>query len=129
MTDEKLRILQMLENGTINASQAADLLSALQEEPVACQESKVFQPKTQAKWIRTRITNLKTGEQKVDVRLPLAAFPLDKMEKGLIVRASDDQNINIDKESFLTMLNSGELGNIVEIKDEESGDHIQVSLE
>lgn len=78
MTDDKLRILKMLENGTINASEAAELLNAIQNEPSDKANAELMSVDTaegeqkRAKWMRIQVTNTKTDKKMVNIRVPLA---------------------------------------------------------
>ena len=91
MTEEKLRILKMLETGAINATQAADLLNAMQEDPMPITELPITDEghEKQAKWIKILITNRSTGKNKVNLRIPLKLFPWKLMEKGLFINLGD----------------------------------------
>lgn len=136
MTDEKLRILKMLENGTITATQAADLLATLQEEnPIT--ESPITNdgPVTRAKWMKILVIDRLSGEKKVNLRFPLALLPWNKMEKGLNINLGNktDENGNaafqFDKETVMQMINKGEPGVIIDVEDEQSNERVLISLE
>ena len=60
--DERLRVLQLLEKGTINAAEAADLLAALRHPPP---------PAGRARWFRVRVTDRRTGRMRTNVSVPI----------------------------------------------------------
>jgi hypothetical protein len=134
MTDEKLRILKMVETGTITASQAAELLSSLPEEPTTEEPTIKEGSATQAKWIKILVTNRETGKNKVNLRIPLKLFPWKLMEKGLFINISDelDQDgtaYQFDKELVMQMINNGEPGVIIDVDDEDSKEKVLITLE
>jgi hypothetical protein len=134
MTDEKLRILKMVETGTITASQAAELLSALPEEPTTEGPTIKEDSATQAKWIKILVTNRDTGKNKVNLRIPLKLFPWKLMEKGLFINISDkvDQDgtaYQFDKELVMQMINNGEPGVIIDVDDEDDDEKVLITLE
>ena len=134
MTDEKLRILKMVETGTITASQAAELLSSLPEEPTTEEPTIKEGSATQAKWMKILVTNRETGKNKVNLRIPLKLFPWKLMEKGLFINISDelDQNgtgYQFDKELVMQMINNGEPGVIIDVDDEDSEEKVLITLE
>jgi len=134
MTDEKLRILKMVETGTITASQAAELLSSLPEEPTTEEPTIKEGSATQAKWMKILVTNRETGKNKVNLRIPLKLFPWKLMEKGLFINISDkvDQDgtaYQFDKELVMQMINNGEPGVIIDVDDEDDDEKVLITLE
>lgn len=70
MSDEKLKILQMVQEGKINAAEALELLKAL-EETESKAESPVFTPsRFTNRFLRVRVSS--AGATKVNVNLPLS---------------------------------------------------------
>jgi hypothetical protein len=65
MTEEKLRIIKLVEDGKISAAEAARLLEALDKS-----DAKPSPRELKRKWIHIKVQ--KDGEQNVDVRIPLA---------------------------------------------------------
>ena len=134
MTDEKLRILKIVETGTITASQAAELLSSLPEEPTTEEPTIKEGSAPQAKWIKILVTNRETGKNKVNLRIPLKLFPWKLMEKGLFINISDkvDQDgtaYQFDKELVMQMINNGEPGVIIDVDDEDDDEKVLITLE
>lgn len=134
MTDEKLRILKMVETGTITASQAAELLSSLPEEPTTEEPTIKEGSAPQAKWMKILVTNRDTGKNKVNLRIPLKLFPWKLMEKGLFINISDkvDQDgtaYQFDKELVMQMINNGEPGVIIDVDDEDDDEKVLITLE
>jgi len=65
MTEEKIRIIKLVEDGKISAAEAAQLLEALDKT-----DAKPSPKELKRKWIHIKVN--KDGEQNVDVRIPLA---------------------------------------------------------
>ncbi len=65
MTEEKLRVIKLVEDGKISAAEAAQLLEALDKT-----DAKPSHKELKRKWIHIKVS--KEGEQNVDVRIPLA---------------------------------------------------------
>jgi hypothetical protein len=60
--DERLRVLQLLEEGKISAAEAADLLAALRQPAP---------PAGRARWFRVRVTDQRTGRTRTNVSVPI----------------------------------------------------------
>lgn len=125
MDDERMHVLKMLEQGKVNADEAAKLLSAL-DAP-----AKPAQPPVagRAQWLRIRVTDGATGRARVNVNVPLGVvtavgrlgtrFGLDRvMEKE-----------GVDLESLIEAVRSGAAGKLVDVTDEEKGEHVEIFVE
>ena len=67
--DQKLRILERLENGQINAETAANQLAAVPNSHWA--RLAPAQPAAQSRHLRIRVNDLDSGVMKVDLHLPM----------------------------------------------------------
>jgi hypothetical protein len=123
--DERMTILKMIEEGSISADEGARLLSSIENKkktPAAPIASPV---KGAARWFRVRVTDTKTGKSKATVNLPLAL-----MDWGLRVGAQFAPEVgNIDLGELSEILNQGVDGKIVEVIDEEDGEHVEIFIE
>jgi hypothetical protein len=130
MNAERMRVLEMLEQGKITAAEAAELLRALGEEDG--QEREV--PRSgrtgdQPRWFRIRVTDTNTGRSRANVSIPYgmvnfgmrfapgAAFSFRK--KGM-PRQVDD---------LLEALRTGKRGTIFDVTDNSEGDRIEIIVE
>ena len=76
---ERLRILQMLEQRQITASEAAELLAALsnrgreggRRERSRWLVDEIAPPSDRARWIRVRVTDARTGKVRTNVSVPI----------------------------------------------------------
>lgn len=132
--EERIKILSMLQEGVINAEQAAKLLEALGSTGA---ESKT--PGTppipsydrggggyrSGKFFRVRVTDTDTGKTRVNVRLPIGL-----VGAGLKMGMKFAPEIEgIDPGVINEFLEHGEIGQIVDVFDEDDGEHVEVFIE
>lgn len=128
LTEERLQILKMLENGTINAEEAAKLLAALetsdQTRPEAANGGS--QDKA-AKWLRIRVTNREGGKEKVSVNLPIGLVNVGmKLGTKFVPELHDLDPADISE--AIEAIKRGASGKIVEV-DDEHGEHVEIFVE
>ncbi len=129
-TEERMRILMMIQEGKITAAEGARLIEALEdisEKPPTPPRPPVSGPPSGKKprYLRVLITDTDTGKARVNVRLPVSL-----VNSGLRMGARFAPEIEgLDMEDLNAWLNSGEIGQIVDIFDEEDGEHVEVFLE
>lgn len=77
-------------------------------------------------WFRVRVTDMKTGECKANVKIPasLAGFGMK-----MAAKSSSDSLEGIDVDEIITSLKNGGEGLLVDVEDEEKGEHIEVFVE
>lgn len=126
MEEEKIRILNMVKEGTITVEEATKLLEALetpQEEPEISG--------SKAKWFRVRITDLKTNKVKVSVNLPigLVDWALRAGTKVASFGGVDLNGMGVNLEELRSAINYGLKGKIIDVVDEEEQTHVEVSVE
>jgi hypothetical protein len=126
VSEERLKILNMLSEGKISADEAARLLDAVEKS-----ESKATPPvdveggKGGSRWFRVRVTDTKTGKARVNVRLPLGL-----VKAGIkLGRSFSPQMEGIDAEEIMQLIQSEASGQIVDVTDEDDGEHIEVFVE
>jgi len=124
VTEERLKVLQMLEEGKITPEEASSLLRALgkgQDERLSGRSGAA----TENRYLRIRVTDLASGSSKVNVTIPLGLVGV-----GLRIAerfAPDAHGINI-KEVEETIL-SGAQGKIVEVMDAEDNERVEIYVE
>jgi hypothetical protein len=138
-SEERMKILRMIEENRISADQAALLLNSLEErrepaqaEPAAAalETRAPAQPAPAERsgkpaWFRVQVTDTNTGKAKVHVRLPLS---LVGWGLKLGSRYTDElSGINMDE--LMEALRSGEEGKLIEVTDEEDGEHVVIFVE
>jgi len=138
-TEERMKVLQMLQEGKLGAEEAAQLLQAIEEEPQRASEAIVVpaepgrQPTTHAEvlsgrrphWLRVRVTSMETGRPKVNMRLPISLVNV-----GLKLGSKFAPEIEgMDFEEMIRAVDTGETGTFVDVTDEEDGERVEVFLE
>ncbi len=120
-SEERMRILKMIQEGKITAEEGAKLLSALRESRKESRPTAVA--RTNKGWLRVRVTDMATGRTKVNVNLPLGL-----VDAGMSIATQFAPNINFDQ--IANAIRSGEMeGKIVDVIDEEDGEHVEVFID
>jgi hypothetical protein len=130
-SDERIKILQMVQEGKISAEEAAELLEALEEgsrvDPNSGSSTSTDLPALGRKprYFRVRVTDTDSGKPRVNVRLPLSMVSI-----GLKMGSRFSPEIEgMDTEELMRIIESGEIGQIVDVQDENDGEHVEVFLE
>ena len=79
-----------------------------------------------SKWLLIRVSDLNTGVKKVNVRIPvsLANFGI-KMAK----KYSPESLEGLDMDAIMAAVSDGGEGILVDVEDEENGEHVEVVVE
>ena len=134
MSDERLQILKMLEEGTITAEEASKLLEALKaSEAVGGNGNSQVQaawgaPGKKARWLRIEVKE-RNGDR-VHIKLPLVVVKAAlRMGGHFNVAGFDSDELGPDIMAELEdALSEGEAGVLIDVV-EEDGDHVQIFLE
>jgi hypothetical protein len=126
-TEERVKILQLVQDGKISADQGVQLLEALQDPLKHKTESPSGQPKVvqAARWFRVSVTDTDTGKIRVNVRLPV-----NLITAGVKMGARFSPEVEgLDMDQLMALIKAGEIGKIVDVVDEKDGEHVEVFLE
>ena len=123
--DERLQILNLIQSGQITADEGARLLKALMERETEspAEEPEAESPGKRTRWVRIRVSNLKTGQQKVDMRMPW-----NLMSVGLDMGAHFSRR-EVGMDELAEIVQSGAEGKIVDMLDEEENERIEIIVE
>lgn len=133
MREEKLKILQMLEKGKVNALEAAHLLDALERSETGAGK---------ARWLRIRVYEEDKDQPKVKINLPFSLLRLltrvgklkekipptvhEKLrEKG--IELSEEGLDNLDK--VIHEMSEGGKVMLADVVDEEKGQKVEIYIE
>ena len=121
-SEERLKILKMIEEGKISAEDGAKLLAALTDS----RKSAATTVNTNdSRWFRVRVTDAATGKAKVNVNIPIGLVHV-----GLKVGARFAPGLEAEEMEAITQaLNSGMTGKIIDVTDEEDGEHVEIFIE
>ncbi len=132
--EERIKILQMLQEGKISSEAAAQLLQAMGDGEPAARVPQVqpdraapvaIEPGRQPRWLRVRVTDTNSGRPRVNVRLPISLVNL-----GLKLGARYTPEIEgLDVGALIEAAQTGDSGAFVDVYDEEDGEHVEVFLE
>jgi hypothetical protein len=123
-TEERMRILKMIQEGKITAEEGARLISALQDSRKGSARSSGATERSQS-WLRVRVTDVLTGRAKVNVNLPLGLI-----DAGLKIGAQYAPQLEgFDVENLISQVKSGTSGKIIDVIDEEDGEHVEIFIE
>jgi hypothetical protein len=123
MTDERLKILQMVEDGKISADDATTLLRALEGGDRRSPSPIVAD--TENRYLRVQVTNLDTGVAKVNVTIPLRLVSVGLRMAERFAPEFEEFNIAELEE----MIVSGAMGKLVEVVDSEDNERVEVYVE
>ncbi len=129
--EERLKILTMLQEGKINADQAARLLEALESAASAARNAPKpptppsYGPVGGGRWMRVRVTDTDSGKTRVNIRLPLNLVS-SGIKMGMRFAPEVD---GLDPNMLMDWVRSGEVGQIVDVYDDEDGEHVEVFIE
>jgi len=120
-SEERLKILQMIQDGKITPEDGAKLLEALNRGagrttgrvPVSVDDNR---------YVRIRVTDTFTGRAKVSVNLPLSL-----VSAGIGIAAKYVPGV--EEEYLMEAISSGLTGKVIDVIDEQDGDHVEIFIE
>jgi len=126
--EERMKILKMIEEGKITAEEGAKLLAALRDTrrgpgiPTPPRPPGAPGP---ARWLRIRVTDMVTGRSKASVQIPLAL-----VDAGIKIGAHFAPEVEgVDMTNVMQAVRSGVTGKIIDVTDEEDGEHVEIFVE
>ena len=128
MEEERVRILGMVKEGKITPEEGIKLLEALE---TSTEDQMMESSQGKAKWFRVRITDVKTNKPKVSVNLPigLVDWALRTGSRVASFGGADLNGMGINVEELRAAINFGLKGKIIDVVDEEDGQHIEIIVE
>jgi hypothetical protein len=125
-SEERMKILKMIEEGKISADEASKLIAALSDSrrgiPTPPRPPGAGGP---ARWLRIRVTDTRTGRSKASVQIPLAL-----VDAGMKIGAHFAPEVQgVDMSNVMEALRMGVTGKIIDVTDEEDGEHVEIYVE
>jgi hypothetical protein len=125
---ERLQILRMIEEGKITPDEGAKLLEAIRgasrAAPQAIRAEAMPSMGGQGKWLRIRVTDMRSGRQKVNVNIPLSLVSI-----GARIGAKFAAPVPVDIEEIMNAVRSGAQGKLIDVQDSEDGEHVEIFVE
>ncbi len=123
-SEERMKILKMIEEGKISADEGSKLLAALSGARKGIPTS----PRPSggsARWLRIRVTDVRTGRSKASVQIPLAL-----VDAGMKIGAHFAPEVEgVDMSNVMDSIRMGVTGKIIDVVDEEDGEHVEIYVE
>jgi hypothetical protein len=128
-SEERLKVLKMVQDGKITAEMAAELLKALdsstRKAEVEDRSTMGISGKGGGRYFRVRVTDTDTGRARVNIRLPIGMI-----NAGIRMGMRFSPEIEgLDAARMAEAIASGETGKIMDVYDDEDGEHVEVFIE
>jgi hypothetical protein len=133
-TEERIKVLEMLQKGQITPDAAEQLLKAMGEEtglpvqPPAVPDAPIppeVPSLKKPRWLRVRVTDTNSGHPRVNLRVPMALVNI-----GLKLGARYSPEVEgLDLQAIMDAADTLGSGPIVDVYDEGDGEHVEIFLE
>ncbi len=127
-SNERLKILKLVQDGKISAEEGIELLDLVTEKNPGGKQATTStdtKPRSNAQWFRVVVTDTDSGKTRVNVRLPVSL-----VNAGMKMGARFSPHVDgLDRNQLLDFLNSGTTGKVVDVIDDEDGEHVEVYIE
>jgi len=125
-TEERLKILKMIQENKISVEEGIKLLEAI-DTPIHEEKITGLQviPGHEPKFLRIHVTDTRTGRPRVNIRLPISVI-----NAGFKMGAKFSPEVQgLDADQLLGFVKAGVTGQVIDIQDEENGEHVEIYLE
>jgi hypothetical protein len=129
-SEERLKVLKMVQEGKITAEVATELLKALDSTSRKAEADERLAggfagSKSGGRFFRVRVTDTDTGRTRVNIRLPIGM-----VNAGIRMGMRFSPEVEgLDPTRMAEALASGETGQIMDVYDDEDGEHVEVFIE
>ena len=118
-SEERLKVLQMIQEGKLSVEEGAQLLDAL-KEPKSPKP-----PSAGGRFLRIRVTDSISGRAKVNIRVPVGV-----VNAGAKIGAKFATDVKgFDQEELMAAISSGRTGLILDVTEEEKHEHVEIFIE
>ncbi len=121
--EERMKILELLSKGVISADEAEKLLSAMGQSNDEPKAANPVMKKDQFKLLKVYVDSADGDEIRVELPIEFA-----KLLKSGSIKQLDKEGLDIDIDMLIQMINSGVVGELVNIKSAD-GDIVRVTVE
>ena len=124
-TEERMRILKMIEDHKITAEEGAKLLSAMGDIGGTSGASGPGRAAGTGRWLRIRVTDIASGKSKASVQIPIGLI-----DAGMKIGAHFAPEVEgVDMSNVMDAIRSGAMGKIIDVTDDEDGEHVEIFVE
>ncbi|MGD0708419.1 MAG: hypothetical protein ABSA51_08195 [Anaerolineaceae bacterium] len=122
--DERLKVLKMVQEGKISAEEAAKLLETL-EQDISPRQLPTGETTAAGRWFRVRVTDADSGRTRVNVRMPLGV-----VNAGIKMGMKFAPELEgVDPQEIISLVQSGDIGQIVDAYVEDDDEHVEIFIE
>lgn len=124
MSEERLRILKMVQDKTITAEEAAQLLKSIDQ---ADDKNAVISPKKEAfKMLRVKV--LSADGDKVNIKIPVEFAKIALRNGKGFMKNDQIDKLDLDIDMILELIEEGTIGEIVNVESAD-GDIVKIVIE
>ncbi|MDD3712378.1 MAG: hypothetical protein PHZ28_02670 [Candidatus Izemoplasmatales bacterium] len=124
LREERMKILELLSKNVITAEQAEKLLAAISKgEEAEVIETNLVSKKNQFRMLKILVDSADGDEVKIEIPIEFA-----KLLKNKKMMKIDTEDFDIDVDELINMINSGVVGEIVNVKSAD-GDIVKIIVE
>lgn len=116
-SEERMRILDMVREGKISAEEGTRLLQALQAGA-----KRNTQAIRDPRWLRIRVTDLRTGQAKVNVNIPMSLVNVGIKMGARFAPSGTDINYH----EIMDAIKSGATGKILDIENQPESERVEI---
>jgi hypothetical protein len=119
-----MKILKMIEEGKLSAEEGTKLLAALSDKRMPTPPRPPGMTGG-ARWLRIRVTDVRSGRSKASVQIPLAL-----VDAGMKIGAHFAPEVQgVDMSNVMEAVRAGMIGKIIDVTDDEDGEHVEIYVE
>lgn len=125
--EERLKILTLIQEGKITPQEGIRLLESLDVDKALKETAPAAPPRPGGgpRWLRVRVTDTNSGKVRVNIRLPI-----NVIHAGIKMGARFAPEVEgLDTSQLMDWINSGVTGQVVDVFDDQDGEHVEVYLE
>jgi hypothetical protein len=123
-SEERMKILKMIEEGKLSAEEGTKLLATLSEKRGPTPPRAPGMPGG-PRWLRIRVTDVRTGRSKASVQIPLAL-----VDAGMKIGAHFAPEVEgVDMANVMEAMRAVMTGKIIDVTDDEDGAHVEIYVE
>ena len=123
-SEERMKILKMINDGKISAEEGSQLLSALSQR--SDKPRRTARRSLAGQMLRVRVTDMSTGKTKVNINVPMKLVDAGlNIAAQFIPEMENAQMMEAVKEALAENMS----GKIVDVIDEEDQEHVEIFIE
>ncbi len=126
-SEEKYKVLKMVEQGTIKAEEAGKLLDVLEKSSIGDGPSNEAGDVSfrSGKWLKIKVTDINSGKTRVNIRLPISLISSGiKLGMKFVPEAE-----GIDAVKIMDAIRDGGVGKIVDAVEDDDHERVEIWVE